>query len=78
MGSIIYDFYDESENLLWNSVKPKQKINIKTKCAQFYCGIMIFSPREIFIPTGYQLELGRGISSTEIEWFYPHSCARWN
>jgi hypothetical protein len=61
--------FDESEDLLWNSVKPKPKINIKTKCPTFCCGIFIFSPCEIFIPTGYQLELGRGISSTEIEWY---------
>jgi len=69
MSSIIYDFYDESKDLLWNPIKPKPEINIKTKCATFCCGIMIFSACEIFIPTEYQLELGRGISSTEIEWF---------
>jgi hypothetical protein len=78
MGSIVYDFYDESEDLLWNLIKPKPKINIKTNCATFYCGIMVLSSCEIFIPTGYQLELGRGISTIVIEWFYRRSCAGWN
>ena len=78
MDNIIYVFYDESQDLLWNSTKPKPKINIKTKCATLYGGIMVLSPCEIFIPTEYQLELGTGISTTVIEWFYRRCCPRWN
>jgi hypothetical protein len=42
MGSIIYDFYDESENLLWNPIKPKQKINIKINVLHFIAELWYF------------------------------------